>query len=211
MLSSSLYRVPSVPASGRGLCQSHLPWGNALAMVSNLQLTSRQLPTLRPDWPGHTGLLLVLGVILCQPPDRLPVQPHPGLCWPPRLPLGSTSQAPQGARHLCCAGGGGALPQPCRGCGSWHRPPRGVPLWPCPRPCVSFHTFFSAGNPGHITPQLHSCSPSTSAHAPHAGPPAGAGGQGQAGVQERDLPQGCLLMEVAAEALGVGRGGNQGA
>lgn len=40
MLSSSLYRVPSAPASGPGLCQSHLPQSNVLALVPNLQLTS---------------------------------------------------------------------------------------------------------------------------------------------------------------------------
>ena len=52
MLSCSLYRVAPAPASGRGLCQSRPPRGQALAVVPNLlpeQLTSR--PLSRPARP----------------------------------------------------------------------------------------------------------------------------------------------------------------
>lgn len=123
--SCSLSRVPSAPASGRGLCQSRLPWGHALAVVPNLlpeQLTSR--PPSRPARPHWDPSAVSWASFSPRPPDHLPVQPHPGLCRPPRLPLRSTSQAPQGVRCLCYAGGWCPAPD-LQGCCSWCRPPPG--------------------------------------------------------------------------------------
>lgn len=151
--SCSLYRVPSAPASGRGLCQSRLPRGHALAVVPNLlpeQLTSH--PLSRPARPYRDPSAVSWVSFSPRPPDHLPVQPHLGLCRPPRLPLRSTSQAPQGVRCLCYAGGV-SCPSPAGAPSTPGRPPR-----PYPRPCISFRTFFSARNCGHKAPQLHSCS-----------------------------------------------------
>lgn len=145
--SCSLSRAPSAPASGRGLCQSRLPRGHALAVVPNLlpeQLTSR--PPSRPARLHRDPSAVSWASFSPRPPDHLPVQPHPGLCRPPPLPLRSTSQAPQGVRCLGYAGGG-VLPQTCRGAarGAVHPPALPASLHLLPH-------LLLCGNCGHMAP-----------------------------------------------------------